>query len=156
MGWCRCRSSSRRGLPWGWGGRGRRSKRTLLRIAEVMALALYINQVSHDVISNPIWLLRPDILSCIVAGLLMVWTVVTVCRGRNGIALSVLSGLWLSVMVGTLWASGYRGGGNFLGLLNNSTGAMFPLLPWTGHLLLGGMMGVLASHPTAGRARLVW
>jgi uncharacterized membrane protein len=136
--------------------RARRSKRTLLRIAEVLALSLYINQVSHDVITNPIWLFRPDILSCIVAGLLMVWGVVTVCRGRNGLALSLLTGLWLSVMVGTLWASRYRGEGNFLGLLNNSTGAMFPLLPWTGHLLLGGMMGVLAAHPKSGRARLTW
>src|SRR4051794_12200605 len=90
--------------------RARRSKRTLLRIAEVFALAFYINEVSHDVISNPIWLLRLDILSCIVAGLLVVWAVITSCRGRNGMALAVLIGLWLSVMIGTFWASGYRGG----------------------------------------------
>jgi uncharacterized membrane protein len=135
--------------------RARRSKRTLLRIAEVFALAFYINEVSHDVISNPIWLLRLDILSCIVAGLLVVWAVITSCRGRNGIALSVLATLWLSVMVATFWASGYRGGGIFIGLINNSTGAMFPLFPWTGYLLLGGVMGVLGSHPTSGRVRLV-
>jgi uncharacterized membrane protein len=135
--------------------RARRSKRTLLRIAEVFALALYINQVSHDFLSNPIWLLRLDILSCIVAGLLIVWTVITVCRGRNGIALGVLAALWLSVMVGTFWASGYRGGGVFLGLINNSSGAMFPLFPWSGYLLLGSVLGVLGSHPTSGRTRLV-
>ncbi|MDB5319064.1 MAG: hypothetical protein JWN40_695 [Phycisphaerales bacterium] len=136
--------------------RARRSKRTLLRIAEVMGLALFINQASHDVIANPIWLLRPDILSCIVAGLLVVWAIVTTCRGRNGLALSLLAGSWLSVMIATFWASGYRGGGNFLGLINNSSGAMFPLFPWIGYLLLGGVMGVAAAHPTTGRARLIY
>lgn len=135
--------------------RARRSKRTLLRIAEVFALALYINQFAHDVISNPIWLLRLDILSCIVAGLLVVWAVITGCRGRNGVALGLLAGLWLSVLIGSLWTSGYRSESVFIGLINNSTGAMFPLFPWTGYLLLGGVMGVLGSHPTQGRLRLV-
>lgn len=135
--------------------RARRSKRTLLRIAEVFALALYINQFAHDVISNPIWLLRLDILSCIVGGLLVVWGVITGCRGRNGIALGLLTGLWLSVMIGTFWISGYRSDSIFIGLINNSTGAMFPLFPWTGYLLLGGVMGVLGSHPTRGRLQLV-
>src|SRR5258708_23730298 len=117
--------------------RRRRSKRSLIRIAEVMALALYINQVSHFLISNPIWLLRPDILTCIVAGLVAVWAVVTACRGRNAMAVTLLIGLWLGVMIATLWASAYRSDGIWVGLLNNPTGAMFPLLPWTGYLLLG-------------------
>jgi uncharacterized membrane protein len=58
-------------------------------------------------------------------------------------------------MIGTFWISGYRSDSIFIGLINNSTGAMFPLFPWTGYLLLGGVMGVLGSHPTRGRLQLV-
>jgi uncharacterized membrane protein len=135
--------------------RRRRSKRTLLRIAEVVGLSLYINAANHPVFSQPAWWLRVDILMCISIGLLMLWAVVTACRGRNGVTVGALLGLWLALLLGTFWAAPYRGGEIVTGLLNNSNGSLFPVFPWCGYLLLGGAMGVLASHPTAGRRRLV-
>jgi len=136
--------------------RQRRSKRSLIRIGEVALLALYIGQVSHDYFSNPIWLLRPDILTCIVAGLVLIWAVVTACRGRNALAAGLLAGLWVCVLGGTLFTTTYRGDHLWIGLINNSTGAMFPLMPWTGYMLLGGILGVFSSHPTRARLALVF
>jgi len=135
--------------------RRRRSKRTLLRVAEVVGLSLYIHAANHPVFSQPAWWLRVDILMCISIGLVMLWAVVTGCRGRNGLAAGTLVGLWLVLLFGTFWAAPYRGGEIVTGLLNNSNGSLFPVFPWCGYLLLGGAMGVLASHPTAGRQRLV-
>ena len=64
--------------------RRRRSKRTLLRIVEVLALSFYMHLVWYPGITQPWTLLRVEILMCICIGLLMVWGIVTLCRGRHG------------------------------------------------------------------------
>src|SRR4051794_26717490 len=81
--------------------RRRRLKRTLLRIAEIVALATYIHVVNHPVFTQPAWWARIDILMCISLGLVILWAVVTACRGRNGLAATMLFALWLTLLFGT-------------------------------------------------------
>jgi uncharacterized membrane protein len=134
--------------------RRRRSKRTLLRIAEVVALAQYMHLAWYPIVSQPKTLLRIDILMCISIGLVAVWGIVTLCRGRHGVAATVLLGLWAGVMAASLWTPRYHGGYLLSSLFNTSTGSMFPLFPWAGYLLLGGVVGIFAAHPQTGRRRM--
>ena len=142
--------------------RRRRTRRTFLRLAEVVAVAMYFNYVSRPVIRRPVTLLRVDILMCIAYGVVIVWAVLNLSRGRNRAAVAVLATLSLAVLAATPWAAGYHGAEWLTGLLNNTTplngvsGSMFPLFPWLVYPLLGAAFGILTAHPTAGRARLAW
>jgi len=136
--------------------RRRRSKRTLLRIVEVLALSFYMHLVWYPGITQPWTLLRVEILMCICLGLLMVWAIVTLCRGRHGLAAASLTALCAAIMAASFWTGAYRGGYAISSLLNTSTGSMFPLFPWVGYLLLGGIVGILAAHPHSGRRWMTW
>jgi uncharacterized membrane protein len=131
--------------------RRRRSKRTLLRIAEVLALSIYIHFAWYPVLTQPWTLLRVEILMCICIGLLMVWAIVTMCRGRHGLPAGALLALWGTITAASLWTGAYRGGYAISSLFNTSTGSMFPIFPWVGYLLLGGIVGIFAAHPHSGR-----
>jgi hypothetical protein len=134
--------------------RRRRTKRTLLRIAEVIALAQYMHLAWYPVLAEPQTLLRIDILMCISIGLLTVWGVVTLSRGRQALAVTVLLGLCAGIMAATFWTPRYQGNYLLGSLLNTSTGSMFPLFPWMGYLILGGVVGIFAAHPQTGRRRM--
>ena len=141
--------------------RRRRTRRTFLRLAEVVAVGTYFNYVSRPVVRQPTLLLRVDILMCIAYGVVVVWAVLNACRGRNRLAVGVLVTLMLAVLTAAPWAAAYRGPGWLTGLLNNSPtdgvgGSMFPLFPWLAYPLLGAALGILTADPLRGRAKLAW
>ncbi len=134
--------------------RRRRSKRTLLRLAQVLVMALYFHHVCAPIYTQPATLLRVDILLCIAIGVLIVWGVVTLCRGNRQWTVGLLLAMTFTVALITPWAWQYRGGVIVTELLNGSNGSMFPLCPWLMYPLLGASIGVFAAHPTRGRAKL--
>ena len=141
--------------------RRRRARRTFLRLVEVVAVATYFNYVSRPVIRQPVLLLRIDILMCIAYGVVVVWAVLNVCRGRNRLAVALLAAMAIAGLAAAPWAAAYRGPVWLTGLMNNSptngvSGSMFPLLPWLAYPLLGAALGILTADPVRGRSRLGW
>ena len=134
--------------------RARRAKRTFLRLAEVVALAAYFHLACYPVFHEPSTILRVDILLCIAFGVIAVWGIVTLGRGKLAQTAFVLLATATAVLCASPWASRYRGGAVLTELLNSSTGSMFPLFPWLMYPLLGAAMGIAAAHPARGRSRL--
>jgi len=135
-------------------GRRRRAVRTFYRLVQVLAMSAYFHLIWQPIHTNPATWLQVDILLCIAISVLVVWAIVTICRGKNGVALAMLLAAATSVLLFTPWAWRYRGSEVITELLNASTGSMFPLFPWLVFPLLGAAMGVVAAAPERGRRRL--
>lgn len=136
--------------------RRRRTKRTFLRLAQVLGMSVYFHFACNPIFAQPTTLLRVDILLCIAMGVLAVWGAVTLCRGNNSVAIALLLSAALVVIVMTPWAWRYRGGVVATELLNGTTGSMFPICPWLLYPLLGAGMGVIGAEPARGRRRLIY
>ncbi|MFT3709604.1 MAG: heparan-alpha-glucosaminide N-acetyltransferase domain-containing protein [Archangium sp.] len=128
------------------GRRMEQLKKSLKRITEVLFVAEFINFIWFNVIREPKWLLRIDILHCIALSLYLVMPVLFALAMRPKllrwvlliIALCVFAVAPLGEQV-TGWPSLFLNT-NF-GVLDDTTGAGFPLLPWTGYVFLGASFG---------------
>lgn len=143
-----------------------RSRKTLVRIAQVLAISLFFRVSSSlgdpaslghlDTLKHlGIAILKFDILVCICAGLLAVWAAMMVCRSRVGLAAAMVGVLLITSLALTPWATAYRGNPIITGWLNSSTGSMFTPFPFAAYLLLGAMLGIGAARASGGRRVVV-
>ena len=133
------------------GSRGGRFGRNLRRIAQVLGVATLVNWMWFPLFREPRWLARMDILHCVGLSLLLALPVATLLAPRP----RVLRGTALALALTTFFLSplGEAVSGPWAAVLNKSTGAVFPLLPWLGFIWLGTYAGAVAGE--RGRAGLV-
>jgi uncharacterized membrane protein len=127
------------------GARQARLFRTLRRIAEVLAVGTLINWVWFPIGIEPRWLLRVDILQCIGVSLLAALPLFAGLATRpRALACASLAVAAVLFFVAP-FADGYRG--HLQNWVNQSGPwrSVFPLLPWSGWIFLGGGMGALAA-----------
>jgi len=132
------------------GQRQQRLGRNLKRIAEVLAVATLVNWMWFPLLREPRWLARMDILHCVGLCLLLVLPATAGLARRprvlRAIALALALGLFGLAPLGEAVT------GPWAYVLNKSTGAVFPLLPWLGYAWLGVYTGAVAGEQ--GRAGL--
>jgi uncharacterized membrane protein len=135
------------------GARRRRSRRTLRRIGEVLFVATLTNWMWFPIFREPRWILRVDILQCIGLSLLIALPILSALASRPR-ALQLAALLLATLAFGAApLAEQVRG--PLAGFLNAKTGAVFPLLPWSGYVYLGAAIGAAAA--TGGsRAAAAW
>jgi uncharacterized membrane protein len=133
------------------GSQQTRLGRNLRRIAEVLAVATLVNWMWFPLFRQPRWLIRLDILHCVGLCLLLVLPALAGLARRP----KVLAGLCLVLGLGVFAVSplGESVRGPWAYVLNKSTEAVFPLLPWLGFAWLGAFAGTVAG--AWGRAGLV-
>lgn len=126
--------------------RERRLRKTALRLLEVLFIACLLNWMWFPVFREPHWWLRLDILHCLSLNLLALLPVANSLGGRP----KTLAALMLGVGVVAFGVSPLleHVGGPFGLFFNENNGALFPLLPWLGHIAIGVAMGAVgASMP---------
>jgi uncharacterized membrane protein len=133
------------------GKRGQRLGRNLKRAAQVLGVATLVNWMWFPLFREPRWLVRLDILHCVGLSLMIVLPVAAGLASRP----RVLRGVALALALVTFFLSplGEAVDGPWAYVLNKSTGAVFPLLPWLGFTWLGAYVGAVAGEQ--GRAGLV-
>jgi uncharacterized membrane protein len=119
--------------------RGRRLRRTLRRLAEVLLVATLTNWMWFPIFREPRWILRVDILHCIGLALLIALPVMFLLAPKPRILRWVALALAAAVFGVSPYAEQVRG--PLAMLANGSTGAVFPLLPWSGYVYLGAAIG---------------
>ena len=135
------------------GGRGPRVRRTLRRIAEVLAVGTLVNWVWFPIAVEPVWLLRVDILQCIGITLLLALPLFVALAGRPRTlaAASLLAAVVLFLVAP--FADGVRGPLQDLFNKDGPHHSVFPLLPWAGWAFLGGAVGATAGAGAAAQVR---
>ncbi|MBF5040778.1 DUF1624 domain-containing protein [Aggregicoccus sp. 17bor-14] len=133
------------------GLRQQRLGRNLKRIAEVLAVATLVNWMWFPLLREPRWLARMDILHCVGLCLLLVLPATAGLARRPRVLRGVALVLGLAVFAVSPLGEDVTGAWAYL--LNKSTGAVFPLLPWLGYTWLGAYAGAVAGE--AGRRGLV-
>ncbi|PTL80834.1 heparan-alpha-glucosaminide N-acetyltransferase domain-containing protein [Vitiosangium sp. GDMCC 1.1324] len=133
------------------GKRGERLGRNLRRTLQVLGVATLVNWMWFPLFREPKWLARLDILHCVGLSLLIVLPFAAALASRP----RVLRGVALALALVTFFLSplGEAVNGPWAYVLNKSTGAVFPLLPWLGFTWLGAYAGAVAGEQ--GRAGLV-
>jgi uncharacterized membrane protein len=135
------------------GARRRRLRRTLRRIGEVLFVATLTNWMWFPIFREPRWILRVDILQCIGLSLLIALPILASLSSRPR-ALQ-LAALLLAALAFGAAPLAEQVQGPLAGFLNAKTGAVFPLLPWSGYVYLGAAIGAAAA--TGGsRAVATW
>jgi uncharacterized membrane protein len=137
-------------LSWAQLGRARRPEKSLLRIAQVLGVALLVNGMWFSFIAEPWRLLRMDILHAIGVGLFGAWALghglarhpSWIPPTALGVGVMLLGAAPLCAELPAPWAH----------LLNKRTDSLFPLLPWTGYSFLGLFLGAAASRAGLRRA----
>ena len=127
------------------GARGARFLRTLRRIGEVLAVGTLINYVWFPVWVEPAWLLRVDILQCIGVSLLFALPLFAGLAARPRRLLAGCLVVAAALFFVAPFADGYQGA---LQDWVNKSGphhSVFPLLPWSGWVYLGGAAGAVAG-----------
>ncbi len=125
------------------GDQAARRLKTLRRIGEVLAVATLVNWMWFPIFREPKWLFRVDILHCIGLSLLLALPVVASLARRPRVMIPVA--LAVAGVIFALAPLGEGVSGPWAMLANKSTGAVFPLLPWTGYVFLGAGFGALAA-----------
>ncbi|OJT24630.1 hypothetical protein BO221_15950 [Archangium sp. Cb G35] len=133
------------------GKRGERLGRNLRRALQVLGVATLVNWMWFPLFREPKWLVRLDILHCVGLSLLIVLPVAAWLASRPRVLRGVA--LALALIVFFLSPLGEAAQGPWAYVLNKSTGAVFPLLPWLGFTWLGAYAGAVAGEQ--GRAGLV-
>ncbi|WNG36750.1 DUF1624 domain-containing protein [Archangium violaceum] len=133
------------------GKRSDRLGRNLRRALQVLGVATLVNWMWFPLFREPKWLVRLDILHCVGLSLLILlpFTAGMASRPR------MLRGVALALALVTFFLSplGEAVNGPWAYVLNKSTGAVFPLLPWLGFAWLGAYAGAVAGEQ--GRTGLV-
>jgi uncharacterized membrane protein len=126
--------------------RGARWQHSLRRIGKVLAVATLVNALWFDLLVEPLKLLRLDILHCIGLSLLAALGVLTMSQRKMLLAASAFAGLSCVVLLGSPLLEHVTPA---LALfVNEQSGALFPLFPWSAYVFLGALFGVLtASKP---------
>lgn len=117
--------------------------KTLRRIGEVLAVATLVNWMWFPLLSEPRWLFRIDILHCIGLSLLIAFAWLRFVAPTPRAV--VWSGMAIAAAIFFAAPFGEAVTGPWAMLANKSTGAVFPLLPWTGYVFLGGAFGAIAA-----------
>lgn len=120
-----------------------RRLKTLRRIGEVLLVATLVNWMWFPIFREPKWILRVDILQCIGLSLLLAFPVITYLAKRP----RVLMGVSLLIALAIFFAAPFGASvtGPWAMLANKTTGAVFPLLPWTAYVFLGAVFGAIAA-----------
>ena len=123
--------------------RRQRLRKTLRRLGEVLAVATLVNWMWFPIFREPRWILRVDILQCIGLSLLIALPFFFLLAPRPKLLRAVaLLGAAVAFGVSPL---AEHVGPPLAGLLNSKTGAVFPLLPWSGYVYLGAAIGVTSA-----------
>lgn len=134
----------------GVGTRGRRIRRTLRRLAEVLAVATLVNWAWFPIFREPRWLIRIDILHCIGFSLLIALPILaTLAPHPRALRWSALGLAVLAFGLAPLTETFQAPLGHFL---NVKTGSVFPLLPWGGYVYLGAAVGACRTR----REMAIW
>jgi uncharacterized membrane protein len=137
------------------------ASRSLLRILEVLGAASVVNAAWFPVLEAPRYLLRVDILHCVGLSLLLLWPVaVGLARRPRALRWASLA-LGLALFAVAPLAAKVGGAWSLLlntrpGVLDASTGAVFPLLPWAGYVFLGASLGSFGASVEGASARGGW
>ncbi len=128
------------------GKRSEQAKKTLKRIGEVLLVASLINFIWFPMWRDPKWLFRIDILHCIGLSLLLVMPFLVGLSTRPRVLRWVTLLLALMIFGVAPFGEQVTGIGQLflntrLGVLDATTGAAFPLLPWAGYVFLGSSFG---------------
>ncbi|TSC31165.1 heparan-alpha-glucosaminide N-acetyltransferase domain-containing protein [Corallococcus sp. Z5C101001] len=120
-----------------------RAGRNLRRIAEVFAVAALVNTVWFPIRTEPVWLLRLDILHCVGLCLLLTLPLAALLASRP----SVLAGAAFLLALGAFALAPFSdsAGEPWASFLRKSTWAPFPLVPWIGFAWLGACCGCVAG-----------
>lgn len=132
--------------------RRQRLRKTLRRIGEVLAVATLVNWMWFPIFREPRWILRVDILQCIGLSLLIALPFFFLLAPRPRL-------LQAAALAGAALAFGLSPLAEHVGpplamLANSTTGAVFPLLPWSGYVYLGAAIGTAAA--TGGPRAIAW
>jgi uncharacterized membrane protein len=122
------------------------AKKSLRRIGEVLLVAALVNTIWFHAWRAPRWLLRVDILQCIALSLLLALPVVVALAHRPWVLRWVLLGLALLIFGVSPLAETVTGIFSLVlntrpGVLDDTLGSPFPLLPWSGYVFLGASFG---------------
>ncbi len=123
--------------------RGALWQHSLKRIAKVLAVATLVNCLWFNVVSEPLKLLRLDILHCIGLSLLATLGALTLSRMKPFVAGMVLASLALAAFFAAPLLE--NAPAPFDLLVAEKSGALFPLFPWSGYVFLGACGGVVAA-----------
>ncbi|GMU60153.1 MAG: hypothetical protein AMXMBFR34_19160 [Myxococcaceae bacterium] len=132
------------------GRRKAQAKKTLKRIGEVLLVASFINFIWFPLLREPKWLFRIDILQCIGLSLLFALPLLVGLSTRPQVLRWLMLGLAaLTFAVSPLLEDVGGVASVFLtskpGVLDATTGATFPLLPWAGYVFLGASFGATVA-----------
>ncbi|QAT85799.1 hypothetical protein EJ065_4244 [Corallococcus coralloides] len=120
-----------------------RVRRNLRRITEVFAVAALVNWVWFPIRTEPVWLLRLDILHCVGLCLLLTLPMAALLAPRP----RVLAGtaFVLAMVAFALAPFSDSAGEPWASFLRKSNWAPFPLVPWVGFAWLGAFAGCIAG-----------
>ncbi|MEW5739282.1 MAG: heparan-alpha-glucosaminide N-acetyltransferase domain-containing protein [Myxococcota bacterium] len=132
------------------GRRQAQAKKTLKRIGEVLLVASFINFIWFPVLREPKWLLRIDILHCIGLSLLIAMPFLVGLSTRPQVLRWLMLGLAALVFGVSPLLEDVTGIAQLFltpkpGVLDATTGATFPLLPWAGYVFLGASFGATVA-----------
>lgn len=126
------------------GARGKRFRRTLRRLGEVLFVATLVNWMWFPIFREPRWLIRVDILHCIGLSLLVALPILALLAPRpRALRFSALFLAALAFGSSPLFENVAPPWGYFL---NGKSGAVFPLLPWSGYVYLGAAVGATCAE----------
>ncbi len=143
------------------GRRSEQAKKTLKRLAEVLLVASYINFIWFPMWREPKWLFRIDILHCIGLSLLLVMPLLVGLSTRPRLLRWVTLLLALAVFAVAPFGEQVTGLAQLFlnnkpGVLDATTGAQFPLLPWAGYVFLGASFGATVGAMQSERELWAW
>jgi uncharacterized membrane protein len=125
------------------GARRKRFFKSLKRIIEVNVVAVGMAWVWFPIFYEPKWLLRIDILNCIGLTLLAALPFFAWLAKRPWVLAASSFAIGVALLMATAFATTVSGTlGHFL---NNASGSMFPLLPWSAYVFVGGALGAIAA-----------
>ena len=128
------------------GRRSEQARKTFKRIVEVLLVASLINFIWFPMYREPKWLLRIDILHCIGLSLLLLLPVLVALSPRPNVLRWTTLVLALAIFAVAPYGEQLTGVWQLFfntrpGVLDDTTGAQFPLLPWAGYVFLGASFG---------------
>lgn len=136
------------------------AQRSASRIGEVLLVATLVNLAWFPIWREPKWLLRVDILHCIGLSLLLVLPLLVGLAARPRVLRWVMLALAAAVFGAAPLFENTQGLASLFlnsrfGVLDATTGAAFPLLPWSGYVFLGASAGASAGLESP-RALWAW
>lgn len=131
------------------------------RALQVLGVASLVNAIWFPVFTQPIWLLRVDILHCIALSLFLALPVLAALASRPAVLRVVMLGLAMLIFAVAPLLENVTGPLQLLvtvkpGFIDAQTGATFPLFPWTAYLFLGASFGATAASMRRERELWLW